>query len=96
LTIAEAVNILKWAYVCQIFCVVTPLFGRISVALYTINLFGKAKRLLRPWLWALIFLQTAANVSIAVTLLAVCGFDMLEVAKYAFTSARNTVPPYRC
>jgi hypothetical protein len=33
----------------------------------------------------LIFLQTAANFSIAITLLCVCGFDMVEVAKYAFT-----------
>jgi hypothetical protein len=85
LTIAEAISILKWAYVCQIFCVLTPLFGRISVALYTIALFGKAKRILKPWLWTLIFLQTAANFSIAITLLCVCGFDMMVVAKYAFT-----------
>jgi hypothetical protein len=87
LTIAEAVSILKWAYVCQMFCVLTPLFGRISVALYTINLFGKAKRML--------FLQTTANFAIAITLLSVCGFDMMEVAKYAFTPVHDTAP-YRC
>jgi hypothetical protein len=95
LTIAEAVSILKWAYVCQMFCVLTPLFGRISVALYTINLFGKAKRMLKPWLWSLIFLQTTANFAIAITLLSVCGFDMMEVAKYAFTPVHDTAP-YRC
>jgi hypothetical protein len=64
------------------FCVLTPLFGRISVALYTIALFGKAKRILKPWLWSLIALQTAANLGIVITLLCVCGFDMMEVAKY--------------
>jgi len=67
------------------FCVLTPLFGRISVALYTINLFGKAKRILKPWLWTLIFIQTVTNLGIVITLLSVCGFDMMEVAKYAFT-----------
>jgi hypothetical protein len=63
------------------FCVLTPLFGRISVALYTIALFGKAKRILMPWLWSLIFVQTVCNIGIVITLLSVCGFDMTQVAK---------------
>jgi len=67
------------------FCVITPLFGRISVAVYTINLFGKAKGYLKPWLWGLIFTQVVSNIGIVITLLAVCGFDMMEVSKYAST-----------
>lgn len=67
------------------FCVITPLFGRISVAVYTLNLFGKAKGYLKPWLWALMFTQVVANIGIVITLLAVCGFDMMEVSKYAST-----------
>lgn len=57
------------------------MFGRIAVILYTLNLLGKSKRYLRYSLWVLLFLQTVFNVAIAITLLAVCGFDMKVVAK---------------
>lgn len=95
MTIPKALSILKWAYVCQMFCVLTPLFGRISVALYTINLFGKAKRILKPWLWSLIFVQVVCNIGIVITLLCVCGFDMIEVAKYASMPIRDPTS-YKC
>lgn len=77
----KALDLVKWAYICQVFCILTPLVGRISVFLYTLSLLGKTKRSLRYSLWMLLFLQVIFNVSIALTLLGVCGTDFHVIAK---------------
>lgn len=82
--ISHALDLIKWAFICQMFCILTPMFGRISVNLYTLTLLGKTKPLLRYSLWVLLFLQTVFNVAIAFTLLGVCGTDMLVIAKLVY------------
>ena len=81
LTIPNALQLLKWAYVCQMFCILTPMFGRISVNLYTLALLGRTKPLLRYSLWALLVTQTVFNVAICITLISICGTDMTIIGK---------------
>lgn len=72
------------------FCIIVPMFGRICVALYTLNLLGTTKPYLRYFLWALIILQVIMNLGIAITLMSVCGFDMVKIAEYVHTLALAT------
>lgn len=81
LSLPAVVELIKWAYVCQVFCVMTPMLGRIAVTLYTLNLLEGTRRYLRWSLWFLLFWQTMTNISLLITLLTLCGVDMVEVAK---------------
>lgn len=63
------------------FCILTPMFGRISVNLYTLALLGRSKPILRYSLWVLLFLQTVFNVAIVITLASACGTDMTIIGK---------------
>lgn len=74
-------KLLKYAYICQMFCVLTPMFGRIAVTLYTLSLLGRTKAYLRYFLWSLLWLQVIFNIAIAITLLSACGTDMTIIAK---------------
>ncbi|KAM0723670.1 hypothetical protein Q7P37_000658 [Cladosporium fusiforme] len=78
--ITHALDLILWAFIAQMFCILTPMFGRISVNLYTLALLGKTKPYLRYSLWVLLFLQTVFNVAIAFTLLGVCGTNMHVIA----------------
>lgn len=82
LGVEKSIKLIRWAYVCQVFCIVTPLLGRLAVTLYTVNLLGNAKAYMRHFLWVLLWLQIATNVSLLIVLLSLCGFDIPTVAKY--------------
>jgi hypothetical protein len=80
--VPAALRLLKWVYVGMHLAILVPMMGRIAVGLYTLGLLGANARWLRYSIWFLIFQQLVHNIGISATLLAICGVDMLQIAKY--------------
>lgn len=81
----ESLNVLKWAYVAQVFTILGPMLARVSFNLYLIALLGKARSKLRWPLWALVATQIIFNHTLIFVLWADCGFNLRVISNFHTT-----------
>lgn len=75
----QSLNVLKWAYVAQVFTILGPMIARVAFTLYLIGLLGKSRSKLRWPLWTMIALQLIANHALIFAVWADCGFDLMII-----------------
>ncbi|KAI9708783.1 MAG: hypothetical protein M1820_003738 [Bogoriella megaspora] len=78
--LSQGLKALKWIYVAQAFSLVGPAFGRTSFCFYLLAIIGKTKHNLKYPIWGFIVLQWIFNLTLIITLYAVCGTDMVVIA----------------
>ncbi|KAK5682520.1 hypothetical protein LTS10_005648 [Elasticomyces elasticus] len=80
LTVPLSLSLIKWAYVAMAFCIVGPALGRISFAIYLLQIIGRTQHTLKYPLWALIAVQAIFNTAMLGALYGTCGTDILAIA----------------
>ncbi|KAK5723436.1 hypothetical protein LTR15_005134 [Elasticomyces elasticus] len=80
LTVPLSLQIIKWAYVAMAFCIVGPALGRISFAIYLLQIIGRTQHTLRSPLWALIAVQATFNTALLGATYGTCGTNILAIA----------------
>ncbi|KAK4897213.1 hypothetical protein LTR27_005106 [Elasticomyces elasticus] len=80
LTVPLSLSLIKWAYVAMAFCIVGPALGRISFAIYLLQIIGRTQHTLRYPLWALIAVQAIFNTALLGAMYGTCGTSILAIA----------------